>query len=556
MKFLHRSLLTLLSLLCFVSPVFAAVDVTPGELQNSAKLLKPDGSSLESLTDFSAFYYRTQGSVSGGISTRYQALLLSDPWLSKGLPELQLMVIAYADQDAADAAFDSYRSSSRFSAEDLTLNSESSHGFFYTKVESGVAVDLFKSVSTEAASYHRLEKNGNVLIQASLYLGEGPIHEDTLSAFSALSLEGTSELLSSAVETERISLGLLFPPENALFSAQTESSSLSLADQVTMPQNGTLSLDIYVSDPGAARGTVLDSSGLLRASDGDFYLYITKEGKLLAGLYAPAYDANCTQSAGWYSVSSSTVLYPYEWNHVVMHFGVGGFSLNLNEADPVSCSVSQALTSNPVYLGDYPSDAVSEGMIGVVDHVASQFSVDSIGRTVDTVLQNQLFFDLDSADEDFEIFEVLKDKKVFLGSDGVLNAEAVLNRAAMVKVIARALDLGSSTSPVSFSDVASDAWYTKYLAKAVEIGMVTGREDGSFGGADAVTRAEFFTMLRRLDSTFELAESSFKDLDADAWYLEGAAYAEAKGFVTGEYFYPTQMVTRRDAARVLYQLMN
>lgn len=558
MKLFHRSLLTFILLLCFVPQVFAAVDVTPSELQNSANLLTPDGSSLESFSGFSSFYYRSQAAVSGGISTRYQALLLSDPWLTKGLPELQLMTIAYADQDAADAAFDVYRSSSRFSESDLTLSSESSHGFFYFREDSGSGVDLLQSVTTDAPSFHRLEKNGNVLIQASAYIGTGPIHEDSLSAFTALSVEEISEVLSLAVEAGKISLGLLFPPEDALFLAQTESSSLSLVDVLTLPSNGTLELDIYVSDPGAAQGTVLDSSGLLRASDGDFYLYINKQGKLQAGLYAPAYDANCTQSAGWYSITSPTALYPYEWNHVVLHFGVGGFSLSLNDADSVHCSVSQGLTADALYLGDYPLDSVGEGMIGVVDDVQAASSLDAAGRVVDILLANQLFLDLDPLDEDFSIFKALKEKKVFLGSDGFLNAEATLNRAAMVKVLSRALDLGSSSSTVSFWDVPSDAWYLKYLAKAVEIGMVTGRADGSFGGADPVTRAELFTMLERLDSTVDVDsyETSYRDLDEKAWYLDGAAYAEAKGFVTGEYFYPTQMVTRRDAARVLYQLMN
>ncbi len=557
MKLLRRAFIAFALILCLVPQVFAAVDVTPFDLQNSAKLLKPDGSSLGSLTGFSPFYYRSQSSISGGILTRYQALLLSDPWLSKGLPELQLLAVAYADQDAADLAFDNYRSSGRFSADDLTLISETSHAFFYSEASGGEAMDLFKSVSTSSSSYHWLEKNGNVLIQASLYLGEGPVHQDTLSTFSELSSAALSPLLSSAANAEKISLGLLFPPENPLFSAQTESSSLDLSKSLTLPKNGTLSLDVYVSDPSSAQGTILDSSGLLSASDGDFYLYITKTGKVLAGLYAPYYDADCTQSAGWYSVSSGGTLYPYEWNHIVLNFGVGGFALKLNDEAKSTCSVSQALTSRPLYLGDYPSDSVSEGMLGVVDHVTSSFSTDDLGRTVDTVLQNLGFLDVDTSDADYSIFKALKDKKVFMGSDGLMNAEGTLNRAAMVKIITRAFALGSSTGTVSFWDVPSDAWYRKYLAKAVEVGMVKGRADGSFGGGDLVTRAEFFTMLSRLDESFSAEEtpSTYSDVKDSAWYFGGASYAQAKGFVSGTTFDPNVTVTRREAARVLYALM-
>ncbi len=536
----------------------AAVDVTPTELQNAAALLRPDGSSLSTLSGFSSFYYRAQSTISGGIATTYQTLLLSDPWLRSGLPELQLLALAYPDQDAATAAFDSHLSSSRFNAEDLVLVSESSHAFFYTRADEGSGVDLFGSVSTDSLSFHWLEKNGNVLIQASLYLGEGSIHEDTRNRFSSLIGDEVSAVLSDAAEAEKISLGLLFPPEDPFFSAKTESSALNLDDALSIPKNGTLNLDIYVSDPASAEGTVLDSSGLLSASDGDLYLYINKEGKLLAGLYAPSFDANCVQSAGWYSLSSSTALYPYEWNRVTLRFGVGGFGLKLNEGVESYCSVSQARSSRPLYMGDYPLDSVSEGMIGIVDHVSRVFSLDSLGRTVDTVLANQLFLDLEALDPDLELFRLLKEKKVFLGSDGFLRPDSPLNRAAMVKVLLRTFGYATSSASVSFSDVSGEVWYRKYLAKAVEIGMVEGREDGTFGGADPVTRAEFFTMLMRMDSGFELDEvpPAFLDLEEDAWYEGGARYAEAKGFVEGDYFSPTQMVTRRDAAQVLYTFLN
>lgn len=555
MKIIPSLYALVLALSLFLSPsAFAAVDVTAVDLQTSSKLLNPDGSSLDTLSGFSDFYYRSSTNISGGIAARYQALLLSDPWLSKGLPELQLTTVAYSSQDAADQAFEDFENSSRFNGEDLSFESSTSHALFYTREDGGGGVDLLQTVTTDSPSYHWLEKNGNVLVEASLYLGSGSVHQDTLDAFSSLELSPISSVLSNAVALEKVSLGLLFPPEDPFFTATTEASSWQLDSTYTLPANGSLSLDIYVSDPTAANGTVLDSSGLLSASDGDLYLYITKEGKLLAGLYAPYYDANCVQAAGWYSVSSSGTLYPYEWNHVTLRFGVGGFGLSLNGGEEAYCSVSQARSSRPLYMGDYPEDSVSEGMIGMVSNVDVNFSLDSAGRKVDSILTSQLFLDLSLDDEDFDLFKFLKEKKVFLGSDGMLKPDAVLNRAAMVKILLRAFGYPSSTESVSFSDVETNAWYAKYLAKAVEIGMIKGRDDGSFGGADPVTRAEFFTMLERLQGDFSGEASSFSDLE-DEWYLEGAAYAEAMGFVSGEYFYPTQMVTRREAAQVLYELI-
>lgn len=553
LRALTSFVLVVIGLFSAVSPVYAAVDVTPTELQNAGSLLKPDGSAFGALSGFSSFYLRGQTNLSGGLATRYQALLLSDPWVTSGLPELQLSVIAYTDQEAAETAFSSYKNSTRFSDDDLSLVSTSSHALFYSRAEGGGGVDLLKSISTNSSSYHWLERNGNVLIQGSLYLASGSVHSDTRSTYEDVSTDSISSVLSKAVDSEKLSLGLLFPPEDPLFSASSEKASLNLSGQSTLPKNGSLSLDIYVSDPGAARGTVLDSSGLLSASDGDLYLYINGEGKLLAGLYAPAFDADCTQSAGWYSVSTSTALYPYEWNHVTLRFGVEGFGLQLNGGTESFCSVSQERSSRPLYLGDYPEDSVSEGMIGVVDHVSTDFSLDSLGRNVDTVLSSQLFLDLSPTDVDFAAFKILKEKKVFMGSGGLLKADSPLNRAAMVKVLLRAFGYSSSSASVSFSDVPSTAWYKKYLAKAVEIGMVKGRSDGTFGGGDIVTRAEFFTMLERVDSDYSPDDrlTGFEDVNENDWYQTGARYAEAKGFIVSDYFYPTQTVTRRDAARVL-----
>lgn len=551
MKLWKRFIILGVLFLALVPRSFAAVDVTPLDLQNAASLLKPSGSSLGTLPEFSSFYFRSQNSVPGGLSTRYQALLLSDPWLSAGLPEIQILLISYPNQDAASAAFSTY----------ATLASSSvhstSHSFFYTQSEGGASVDLFDSISTEGRSHHWLEKNGNVIIQSSLYLGEGTIHSDTRKVFEELSLETVSPLLSTIASHSKISLGLLFPPEDALFASTSESASLELSALYALPKNGVLSFDLYVSDPEGASGTVLDSSGILSASDGDFYLYITGEGKLQAGIYAPSYDADCVQSAGWYSVKTSGTLYPYEWNRVVLRFGVGGFGIELNGSNEAYCSVSQARSSRPLFLGDYPSDTLKEGMLGMVDHFTSNYSLTAGGEKVDEILERDLFLDLDFNDPDRPVFQTLKERGVFMGTDGNLKPDQELNRAAMVKIILRTFGLGTSSAEVGFYDVPSDSWYKKYLAKAVELGMIKGRSDGSFGGGDLVTRSEFFAMLRRLDPDFDpqAVDLAYRDVDEDDWFYNGAAYAYAMGFVSGSDFLPEHVVTRREAARVLYELL-
>ena len=45
--------------------------------------------------------------------------------------------------------------------------------------------------------------------------------------------------------------------------------------------------------------------------------------------------------SGWYRITSSETLSPYEWNSVSLHYGVLGFSVSINGRVSASCDVSQ-----------------------------------------------------------------------------------------------------------------------------------------------------------------------------------------------------------------------
>ena len=52
-----------------------------------------------------------------------------------------------------------------------------------------------------------------------------------------------------------------------------------------------------------------------------------------------------------------------------------------------------------------------------------------------------------------------------------------------------------SSAQVSFTDVASDAWYYAPVAWAVENGVTSGMGDGTFGVGVTCTRAQIVTFL-------------------------------------------------------------
>lgn len=81
--------------------------------------------------------------------------------------------------------------------------------------------------------------------------------------------------------------------------------------------------------------------------------------------------------------------------------------------------------------------------------------------------------------------------------DGTFRPNDKLNRAEMAALVARAFKL-SGSSAVSFSDVPLDSWSYPYINALIVNKIVTGYDDGTFRPTQAITRAEFATMIARI----------------------------------------------------------
>lgn len=529
----------------------AAVGVSSTELQASVALLLPSGDRLELLDGYSPFSLDTRESISGGIRAHYQSRLLLDPRVESELPELQLLVFSYATQVDAIAAVSQLQKSL---SDKTVLQSDSRNLFF--RSDGGEDVDAFSTINAEYYSFHWVHSNGNLVYQASLYRTNGAFNEKNLKTYSSAisNLSKVKVVLSDLIETSKGMSGILFPPTDADNSLLTESDSVNLGDSVSVPSHGAVEFQVYINDPAGAVGTILDSSGADTADAGDIYLYLQKDGFLYAGLYAPVFDSDCPQEAGWYRLASTHSVSSYEWNDVRLHFGVGGFWLELNGVKEASCQVAQARSDNSLFLGDFPGDGINESMLGYIKGLVASASMTLNGQVWDTVLEQQLFLDLQNTDPDLPVFQYLKERGVFLGSDGMLNPDAVLNRAEMVKILLKAYGKTVSDGDLSFMDVGTDAWYHKYLFSAFQIGMILGHDDGSFLPAHSINRAEFFMMLSRLGKN-KTGTEPFLDVTEEDWFEPAARYAYSKGLLGGLFFRPDILVTRREAARILYDLL-
>ncbi|MBU0981677.1 S-layer homology domain-containing protein [Patescibacteria group bacterium] len=539
---------------CFPIVAFAAVGVTSSELSGAISIVLPSGGALETLPGYSAFSLKSSGNVTGGIYAEYEARNSANPFLTQELPNIKIFVFTYANQDTAEAKFAAIKNTALYSR-DMIFSDEKN---IYFKSQPGSGVDIFGLIASEENSLHLVHVNGNIIYQASLYRGSGEYDRENVEDFQIV-LNDTAQVqdvLGNAIWQIKLSLGLLFPPASSDFYSKSSKSSLNLSSLYAIPLNGDINFEFYLGQAKSAVGTILDSSGISSPKEGDLYLYLQNDGKLLAGIYAPKYDADCDQQSGWYRIWSSKPLNEFEWNNVNLHYGIGGFSLTVNGEEMGSCSVSQSRSARNLFFGDFPNDSIEESAVGYMTQLDFTSSRTGGGQTWDSVLSTQLFLDLPNSDPDVEIFEFLKDEGIFMGSDGMLYPDNTLNRAEMVKVLLKAFDYSTEGNSVPFWDVPADSWYLGYLAKAYSIGMVEGNDDGSFAPASQINRAEFYTMLYRISGSNKLSYGGeFSDVSSGDWYMSGAAYALENGLVSGSSFKPSALVSRRDSARVLYSLL-
>ncbi len=527
------------------SVCFAVTDVTSSELQNAVNILMPGENSVPLLEGYLPFEQVNTGTISGGIWAQYEARLVRDPGFEQEPPVLEMVIYSYKDQAAAAQSYEALLG--------MDSSKEWQDRWLYYERSAGQQVDVFGRINAGFQSFHLVHASGNLIFQTSLYR-EGDTYNMADFKRAVADRERLFQFLKTPIETSQTALEILFPPTDSDFQLN---SSFSNKVGESLPLHGEIEFEFYTSDPKHTAGTLLDSSGLNAPSEGDLYLYMNADGRLFAGIYTPELTANCTKQSNWYRVASQNRVRPYEWNKISLHYGVGGFFVALNGKQEAFCEISQARSENVLYLGDFPEDSLKEGALGYAKNIVVKTSLTETGKAWDDVLQTQLFIDLPNTDPDVDAFQLMKEMGVFTGSNGKVNPEEYLTRAQMVKVLLKAFDekFRSPSRDLSFVDVSESAWYYDYVARAFELGVVTGYADGHFWPEQKVDRAEFFTMLMRIRGEEPLDEEEFEDVTSLDWFAQGAAYAKEQDLVTEQTFKPHQAIKRRDAARVLYDLL-
>ena len=92
----------------------------------------------------------------------------------------------------------------------------------------------------------------------------------------------------------------------------------------------------------------------------------------------------------------------------------------------------------------------------------------------------------------------LVDQDIINGySDGTFRGDNNVTREEFIKMMVTAFDVYDAGATCAFSDVEEGAWYYPYVASAAESGLAYGKEDGTFGCGENITRQDMAVIVYR-----------------------------------------------------------
>ncbi|MDR3310797.1 MAG: S-layer homology domain-containing protein [Oscillospiraceae bacterium] len=151
------------------------------------------------------------------------------------------------------------------------------------------------------------------------------------------------------------------------------------------------------------------------------------------------------------------------------------------------------------------------------------------------------------------------------GAERSFLPDRAITRAEFLNVVVRVMNLLDGDAECTFPDVVRSDWYYTIAASAQQAGLVSGFDDGSFRGNDAIEKSQMVEIagntLARVMGYYPAdlsALSVYSDADSmRVWIRENAALATRAGIVPQRAdgaFSGGGVMTRGDAAVMLYRL--
>ena len=108
-----------------------------------------------------------------------------------------------------------------------------------------------------------------------------------------------------------------------------------------------------------------------------------------------------------------------------------------------------------------------------------------------------------------------------------------------------------------FRDVPAGQWYTAAVSTLANAGAINGCGDGTFHPNQAISRAQFVTILAGIYGANASGAMPFSDVGR-SWYYDAVTTAYANGWVSGltdGTFHPNQTITRAEAVSILNRVL-
>lgn len=138
-----------------------------------------------------------------------------------------------------------------------------------------------------------------------------------------------------------------------------------------------------------------------------------------------------------------------------------------------------------------------------------------------------------------------------------------VTRQEIAKMLVTALELTPRKPAVSsYTDVSADSWAFGFIEEATERGYLQGYGGGRFGPQNAISRGELAACLVRIAEKSgkvpQLTPPEFTDVSADKWYssyvVKAAQYGLVNGYTDGT-FRPEETVRRDEAVTMINRML-
>jgi hypothetical protein len=176
--------------------------------------------------------------------------------------------------------------------------------------------------------------------------------------------------------------------------------------------------------------------------------------------------------------------------------------------------------------------------------------------------------DIDSVEWAKEAIHALTVKGIVSGrSEGIFAPNDHITREEFVKMLVLAFHVSDADQKDEcvLTDVEKGKWYYNYICIAIKDGIVNGKDDGSFGVSQNISRQDMASMAyrvaksKRVDITGSDQNVEFEDYDSIATYAkEGVSTMSKSGIINGiggNRFNPDGIATRAEAAKIIFKLL-